>query len=256
MSHFEYADSDYWEKVHSLDNHSRSVTEGDDGESEFDRKMVKAADGRSVLDVGCGDGLFTATMSDKAKSVAGVDFSKVAISEARRKTEGKNVTNLRFELARAERLPFPAETFDLVTCRRGPVSDRPESLSEAYRVLKMGGTLMEITIGEHDKENIARIFGRGQMLGSEKVSIVKERMLREAGFNPIEIRDYKAVEIFPSMKDVIVRLKNSPIIPGFDLTTDAIHLEKVEGSCKTTRGIETQTHRVAIIARKWKSRTT
>src|SRR2546425_2960805 len=93
---------------------------------------------------------------------------KVAISEARKNLSNSGQKNLRFELAKAESLHFPNETFDLVTCRRGPVTDRKTSLWEAHRVLKRHGTLLEITIGERDKENLIGIFGRGQMLGSER----------------------------------------------------------------------------------------
>src|SRR2546425_13259066 len=72
---------------------------------------------------------------------------KVAISEARKNLSNSGQKNLRFELAKAESLHFPNETFDLVTCRRGPVTDRKTSLWEAPRVLKRQGTLLEITIG-------------------------------------------------------------------------------------------------------------
>jgi hypothetical protein len=88
------------------------------------------------------------------------------------------------------------------------------------------------------------------MLGSVKVSDAKKRMLMETGFELVEVKDYKAVEIFPSIDDLIVRLKNSPIIPLFDPTKDEECLKEVESRCKTPRGIETQTHRVTIIARK------
>ena len=250
MSHFEYEDSNYWEKVYALDAHSHAMTEGNDGELEFGERMVGAAIGKSVLDVGCGDGSFTAMMAAKAKGVVGIDFSKTAISNARKNAERKSVTNLRFEVGRADSLRFPRGTFDLVTCRRGPVSAKAGSLSEAYRVLRRGGVLMEITIGERNMENIARIFGRGQMLGSEKVSVAKRRMLREAGFEPVEIKDYQAVEIFRDIDDLVIRLKNSPIIPDFDPRKDREHLREIELRCKSPRGIETQAHRVTIIARK------
>lgn len=256
-SGWEYEDRDYWERTYRFylseegGLHSNAVTEGNDGEQEFDDRMLKAAPGKKVLDVGCGDGLFTIRIAEEgAKSAVGVDFSKIAISESRKNLARSEMKNVRFELAEADDLPFPEEAFDLVICRRGPVTDRTKSLSEAYRVLRKDGVLMEITIGERNMENIARLFGRGQMLGSEKVSTLKDRMLREAGFTPLEIKDYMATEIFPTMNNLVIRLKNSPIIPDFDLAKDKTHLGKVEKSCKTLRGIETQTHRVTIVARR------
>ena len=251
MTGWEYEDREYWERVYALPENymnDSAVTEGNDGEDEFDSRMLDACVGRVVLDVGCGDGLFTIRMAERAEEVIGVDFSKIAISEARKNLANSARKNLRFEIANAESLNFQKETFDLVTCRRGPVTDSKNSLREAHRVLKRGGTLMEITIGERDKENLTHVFGRGQMLGSERVSSLKERLLREAGFRKLEVKEYTATEIFPTIRDLTIRLKNSPIIPDFDPDKDKECLEKIEKAYKSTRGIETPTHRVTIIA--------
>jgi ubiquinone/menaquinone biosynthesis C-methylase UbiE len=255
---WEYRDREYWERTYRFylskegGLHSNAVTEGNDGEREFDDKMLNAAFGKKVLDVGCGDGSFTIRIAEKgAKNVTGIDFSKTAIYEAQKNlARSETKRNVGFALAEANKLPFLREAFDLVICRRGPVTSEIKSLSEAHRVLRNRGILMEITIGEQNMENIHRIFGRGQRHGSEKVSILRDRMLREVGFKPLEIKDYVATEIFPTMNNLIIRLKNSPIIPNFDLAKDQMHLEEVKKSCQTLRGIETKTHRVTIIARK------
>jgi ubiquinone/menaquinone biosynthesis C-methylase UbiE len=252
MTGWEYEDREYWERVYALPENymgDSAVTEGNDGEDEFDAKMLDACVGRVVLDVGCGDGLFTIRMAERAKEVIGVDFSRIAISEARKNLANSGRKNLRFEIANAESLNFRKGTFDLVTCRRGPVTDSKASLREAHRVLKRGGTLMEITIGERDKENLAEVFGRGQMLGSERVVALKERLLREAGFKKLEVKEYSATEIFPTIRDLTIRLKNSPIIPDFNVDKDKEYLEKIEKAYKSKKGIETPTHRVTIIAR-------
>jgi ubiquinone/menaquinone biosynthesis C-methylase UbiE len=251
MTSWEYEDREYWERVYNLpDNYmvDNAVTEGNDGENEFDARMLSASIDRVVLDVGCGDGLFTIRMAERAEQVIGVDFSETAISKARENLAGSGRKNLRFEIADAERLTFPSETFDLITCRRGPITDREKSLREAHRVLKRNGTLMEITIGDRDKENLAQVFGRGQMLGSERVVALKERLIKAAGFKDLEIKEYIATEIFPTLRDLIIRLKDSPIIPDFDEEKDKQYLEKIEKHYRSTRGIETSTHRVTIIA--------
>jgi len=253
MTGWEYEDREYWERVYALPENymvESAVTEGNDGEDEFDARMLGACVGKVVLDVGCGDGPFTIRMAERAEEVIGVDFSKIAISKARENLANSGRKNLRFELGNAESLHFPKETFDLVTCRRGPVTDRKNSLREAHRVLKRNGTLMEITIGERDKENLIQVFGRGQMLGSERVVALKERLLRETGFRNLEIKEYIATEIFPTLKDLIVRLKDSPIIPDFDEEKDRQYLDMIERTYGTGNGIETPTHRVTIIAHR------
>src|SRR6267143_3808716 len=253
MTGWEYEDREYWERVYALPENyieESAVTEGNDGENEFDASMLDACVGRVVLDVGCGDGLFTIRMAERAEEVIGVDFSRIAISEAGKNLANSGMKNLRFEIGNAGSLNFQKKTFDLVTCRRGPVTDSKVSLREAHRVLKRSGTLMEITIGERDKENLAQVFGRGQMIGSERVSTLKERLLREAGFKKTEISEYIATEIFPTIRDLTIRLKNSPIIPDFNAEKDEDYLEKIDKAYKSTKGIETPTHRVTIIARR------
>ncbi len=253
MTGWEYEDREYWEKVYALPENymaETALTEGNDGEDEFDAKMLDACVGRVVLDVGCGDGLFTIRMAERAEQIIGVDFSRIAVAEAKKNLGKSESKNLRFEMANAESLNFPKEAFDLVTCRRGPVTDGERSLRESHRVLKRSGILMEITIGERDKENLVQIFGRGQMLASERVIALKERMLRQAGFKNLEIKEYIATEIFPTIRDLTIRLKNSPIIPSFNAERDRQHLEKIERTCKSSKGIETPTHRVTIIALK------
>src|SRR5713226_3971 len=223
MTGWAYEDREYWEKVYALPENymvESAVTEGNDGEDEFDARMLNACIGKVVLDVACGDGLFTIRMAERAKEVIGVDFSRIAISEARKNLANSGRKNLRFEISNAESLNFQKETFDLVTCRRGPVTDREDSLREAHRVLKKSGILMEITIGEHDKENLTQVFGRGQMLGSGRVIALKERLLREAAFKKLEVKEYIATEIFLTTKDLTIRLKDSPIIPDFDAEGD------------------------------------
>jgi ubiquinone/menaquinone biosynthesis C-methylase UbiE len=252
LTGWEYEDREYWERVYALPENyieESAVTEGNDGENEFDASMLDACVGRVVLDVGCGDGLFTIRMAERAEEVIGVDFSRIAISMARKNLANSGRKNLRFEIANAENLNFPKETFDLVTCRRGPVTDSENSLREAHRVLKRGGTLMEITIGERDKENLTNVFGRGQMLGSERIIALKERLLRGAGFRKLEVKEYIATEIFPTIRDLTIRLMNSPIIPDFNAEKDKEFLETIEEGYKSKKGIETPTHRVTIIAR-------
>src|SRR6266702_5655811 len=251
MTGWEYEDREYWERVYALPENymvESAVTEGNDGEDEFDDRMLNTCVGRVVLDVGCGDGLFTIRMAERTEKVIGVDFSRIAISQAGKNLANSGRKNLRFEIANAESLNFQKEAFDLVTCRRGPVTDTKDSLREAHRVLKRSGTLMEITIGERDKENLTKVFGRGQMLGSERVSSLKERLLREAGFRKLEVKEYIGTEIFPTIRDLTIRLKNSPIITDFNGEKDKEYLEKIEKAYKSTKGIETPTHRVTIIA--------
>lgn len=249
-----YEDQEYWNRLRkSRDNlpSDNVVTDGNSGEDEFDTKILQTTAGKIVLDVGCGIGEFTIKMARRATEVVGVDFSEEAIHRAKTNLKRVDRMNCKFKQADANQLPFPNARFDVVLSRRGPVTSNIQSLSEAHRILRSGGTLMEITIGEKDKAKIIKIFSRGQMFRqTERVALSKRRMLENVGFLIVEIKEYLATEIFRTVEDLIIRLKSAPIIPDFDVERDEKYLERVEQTCKTTRGIETEVHRVTIIAAK------
>ena len=242
----------YWdEKWNYGERPERCVLNGSDGEEEFDRELDQRIVGKKVLDAGCGPGDFTLTIAKNTSHVTGVDNSTVALEQARRRLATSKVTNAEFLVADVSRLPFRNSFFDIVYSRRGPGSDSSRSLTEIYRVLRKRGMFMEITIGERDKQNIARIFGRGQMLHVKgQVSDIKERMLEEAGFRDIVARDYLGTEVFMGMRDLLVRFQSAPIIPGFNTRKDWKFLQRVRKECATDRGIETPVHRVVLIGRK------
>lgn len=249
-----YEDKGYWNRVYAqgeAPEKERVALDGNDGEEEFDDKILKAVEYKEVLDVGCGDGSFTLEVSRRAKGVVGIDFAEEALAGAMKHRSITNQKNIRLQVADARNLPFGDAEFDVVISRAGPATATTKTLSEVYRVLRRNGLLMEITFGEKNCENLIRIFGRGQMFGvKEKVLFTKRRMLEETGFREIRTEEYIATEVFPSMRRLIIRLNDSPIIPEFEARKDERFLTAVEEQCRTSRGIETPVHRVTITAKK------
>jgi SAM-dependent methyltransferase len=91
----------------------------------------------SALDVGCGAGLSTAALEPLADTVAGLE--PVAAMLAHRSVVAPHAL---FLVGRAERLPFPAGTFDLLTAAGSlNYADPRLFLPEAARVLAPGGVL-------------------------------------------------------------------------------------------------------------------
>ena len=91
--------------------------------------------GAKILDVGCGPGDLLNTMPDYNRY--GVDISSAYLELAARK-------GIDVELARAEKLPHPDETFDAVVCCDvlEHVLDLHATVSESLRVLKPRGALI------------------------------------------------------------------------------------------------------------------
>jgi SAM-dependent methyltransferase len=245
---------EYWDNKWALEERNlpeNCTLDGSDGEEEFDKELLTRTVGKTVLDLGYGSGAFSLKIAKKAKNVTGVDISTTAFVQARRSLEKSKLTNAEFRLGHANILPFEDNSFDVVYSRRGPGSDSIRELKEAYRVLRKNGAFLEITIGERDKQNLARIFGRGQMLSVKgQVAMKKRGLLEKAGFKKVVARDYLGTEVFKAMSDLLVRLQTAPIIPSFDPIKDRESLRRVEKECMTDRGIETPVHRVVLIGQK------
>jgi SAM-dependent methyltransferase len=102
-----------------------------------------AFNGKSVLDVGCGNGYVLSKYAREGADVFGIDLTDAAIglSQARFALLGLEGT---FQVADAEALPFADGTFDCV-CSMGVLHhtpDTPRAVAEIYRVLKPGGRLI------------------------------------------------------------------------------------------------------------------
>jgi SAM-dependent methyltransferase len=91
-----------------------------------------------ALDVGCGAGVSTAALAPLARRVTGLE--PVAAMLAHRRAVAPHA---RFVIGRAERLPFAAGSFDLVTAAGSlNYADLPLALAEVARVLARDGTFV------------------------------------------------------------------------------------------------------------------
>jgi SAM-dependent methyltransferase len=85
----------------------------------------------SVLDVGCGTGLFAEAFSKKGCRVAGIDINPAMIAEAQRIVPGGD-----FRPGSAEEMPFKDHAFDIVFFGHvlHETDNLLQALNEAYRV--------------------------------------------------------------------------------------------------------------------------
>jgi demethylmenaquinone methyltransferase/2-methoxy-6-polyprenyl-1,4-benzoquinol methylase len=102
-----------------------------------------------VLDLCCGTGDMTFALQKRGKSatIVGADFSHAMLQRASQKAAG---TSLKWVEADALALPFPDESFDLVTSAFGfrNLADYDAGLREIVRVLKPGGEAGILDFGE------------------------------------------------------------------------------------------------------------
>lgn len=200
-----------------------------------------------LLDIGTGGGELLLKIAQFVKKAYGIDHSRSMIKTAKKNLTKSKISNVKFKLADAKKLPFPKEYFDVVICRHSDFYP-----NEVFRVLKPNGIFITQQVGEKDKENIKKIFGRGQFFG-ERVGTLMNRHLQELknqGFKILRKDVYNATEYYANMEDLIFLLKNTPIIPDFDIERDQRFLEEIERRYKTNKGIKTNSFRFLIICKK------
>jgi ubiquinone/menaquinone biosynthesis C-methylase UbiE len=107
-------------------------------------KLAGPLQDRSVLDVGCGDGtLALGSARNGAARVSGCDPDPRMVARARARAICDN-TRIDLAVARSQALPFPDNTFDVVTCITvlAFVPDANNAIQEMARVLRPGGKLV------------------------------------------------------------------------------------------------------------------
>jgi len=118
--------------------------------------MLAALDPRPtmrVLDVACGMGEPAITIAAGIASVDGqvlaTDLVEEMLAMARENAAQRELSNIAFQQANAEALPFPDATFDAVTCRHAVMllPDAPQALREMRRVLVPGGRAVCLLAG-------------------------------------------------------------------------------------------------------------
>ncbi|MFJ9927706.1 class I SAM-dependent methyltransferase [Streptomyces misionensis] len=97
--------------------------------------------GKRVLELGCGAGQWSRALAAEGATVVGFDLSEAQLAAA-----AAAMGAARYPLVQgaAERLPFAADSFDLVFCDFGGLSWAPPHLAvpQAARVLRRGGRLV------------------------------------------------------------------------------------------------------------------
>ncbi len=214
----------------------------------FLKQLVKySGEDKTALDIGCADGRFTFKIAEKFYKIFGIDISSEMLSQAKQSQEEQKVSNVFFQQAEAEKLPFQDRYFDIIYSRRGP-----SPYAEIGRVVKPGGHYLEICIGEKDTQEIEEIFGRGQGFGRWDISVAKTKTdsLAAEGLRVIFIQDYLYSEIYPDIKNLDLFLQGVPIFKDFDSEKDKSNLRAYSEKFSISHGIELKRHRVVIVAEK------
>ena len=94
-----------------------------------------------ALDIATGAGHAALALAPHLAHMVASDLTPQMLGVARGLARDRNISNMSFADIRAEALPFPDGTFDLVTCRIAPhhFDDVRQFVTESARVLRPGG---------------------------------------------------------------------------------------------------------------------
>ena len=96
--------------------------------------------GKTLLEVGCGDGRLTALLANKVEGITGIDPDDNSIEAAR-----KNISGVNFLVGSGEKMDLANESFDIVLFSYSlHHQDGVKAMAEAKRVLRPDGHILII----------------------------------------------------------------------------------------------------------------
>lgn len=229
---------------------SRYIQEFKTGNSEeiFKDKLVElSGKDKYALDSGCGDGVFTLNLAPHFKKITGNDTSKLMLEVARKSQKEKGINNAEFREISTDDLVIQDNSLDVIFARRGMVN-----YPLFYKMLKPGGYVLSIEIGEKDTMDLQKTFGRGQMYNRWGESrLDSDVQLAKGSKYKIEYnKEFFHSDFFATKRDLDTFLQGVPIFEDYESTKDKKYLEKYIEMNTYDKGIELKRHRYIILALK------
>lgn len=184
---------------------------------------------KSVLDIGCGSGVYTILMAKMAKNVLGIDISKDMLDILKVDANEQNLDNIDTKLCDFNEFN---SKFDVVTSFMSPALFDEKNIQKAYDlaneslvILGWAGLrdsrLLNKTFKIHNSEyTIPNSFEKFKSVLSDKISNYKIH-------NTTWIREYESLDLL--IKEQIWHLKMRGITPNLELLKDAYKNEFQDG---------------------------
>jgi ubiquinone/menaquinone biosynthesis C-methylase UbiE len=129
-------------------------------------ELVQPKPSWRLLDVATGAGHTALAFAPYVAKVTASDITDEMLAEAKKLATARGLGNVRTARAKAEDLPFPDMSFDLVTCRLAAHHfKKPRAfVAEASRVLMPGGVLAVVDNISPDEPALARAYNHFEKL--------------------------------------------------------------------------------------------
>ncbi|MGW6732381.1 class I SAM-dependent methyltransferase [Streptomyces sp. NPDC055013] len=201
-----------------------------------------------LLDVGCADGRSLLRISRAYGAVTGIDLSPSMLECAARHLADSGLSHVTFELCDAAHTGLPDGYADVVTSRRGPLITR-----EFERVLRPGGVVVYMGIGEQDARELKETFGRGQNFDSWNARPLSEEIAKElsdAGFIVTLNQAFRFEEFYHSASDLDTFLHQVPIVENYDSEADKEAFDGYVTAVTASQGVRLSRHWFVVQAQK------
>ena len=198
--------------------------------------------GERVVDVACGTGIVSRIAAARVGPtgvVVGVDLNPGMLSVARSVmlTDSRSAAPIQWHEASADKLPFPAEAFDIVYCQLGLqfFADRAAALREMRRVLGPEGRLaLMVWRGINESPGFAVLAeALERHVGQAAAAIMRApfglpsadelaALVRDAGFQDVAIQQRVGTVRFPSIERFVLSyVAGSPLAGPVSQANDA-----------------------------------
>ncbi|MFX1377432.1 MAG: class I SAM-dependent methyltransferase [Promethearchaeota archaeon] len=153
-----------------------------------------------ILEAGCSTGYITRYIAERFNcEITGIDLGNLVLEIAREELEKSNLTNVIFQKANVENLPFPDGSFDIVfgEAITALVPNPIKVLKEYKRVLKPNGIIATLDLFMKEslsKEVVKEISKIMSIVIGAPIRIRTfqewEQIFSESGFNDIKMVEY------------------------------------------------------------------
>ncbi len=177
------------------------------------------APGTRLCDIGCGSGMAAQIAAERGAIVFGLDAAESLLKIAR-----SRVPSGTFRLGEMEDLPFPDQSFDLVTGFNAfqYAANPTRALSEAKRICRHGGRVIVMTWGNPAGMEAASLVAALKPLLPEQppgtpgpFALSDESSLRafavDAGLRPLEVVDIDCPWFYPDLATAVRGMGSSGI---------------------------------------------
>jgi ubiquinone/menaquinone biosynthesis C-methylase UbiE len=214
---------------------------------------VRASAEDTVLDVACGPGVLVCAFAKVVRHATGIDIVPAMIDRARALAAERQITNVSWQLDDVNRLPYPADTFSIVTSRYAfHHLERPDSvLAEMARVCVPGGRILVADMAAPADPAKAAALNRMEKLRDpshlRSMPVAElERLFSGAGLIPEKPHAYRLG------MDLEALLTGSRPLPGDEAIVRELFERDLVGLhvARTPEGIQLSYDIVVLVARK------